>query len=46
MKKRSEVTPVAQSTKGGMQPVREAELSRIRGGAGNAAIDFAIKLPG
>ena len=45
MKKRSEAMSVAAGVKGAMRSVREADLLRIQAGAGNAAIDFAIKPP-
>ncbi|HEY0987465.1 MAG TPA: hypothetical protein VGD80_10460 [Kofleriaceae bacterium] len=43
MKKKSEAMPVAAGAKRAMRSVLEVELQRVQGGAGNAAIDFAIE---
>jgi len=45
MKKKSEAMPVAAGAKRAMRSVLEVDLRRRQGGAGNAAIDFAIKPP-
>jgi len=45
MKKKSEAMPVAAGAKRAMRSVLEVDLRRLQGGAGNAAIDFAIKPP-
>ena len=44
MKKKSEA-PVAAGAKRAMRSVLEVDLRRVQGGAGNAAIDFAIEPP-
>jgi len=45
MKKQSKPEGTTARTGGTMRDVGETELPRVRGGAGNAAIDFAIKPP-
>ena len=45
MRKRSEPKTAARKMDEALRDVCEIDLSRVRGSAGNAAIDFAIKRP-